>query len=123
MMSNTPVFHSAIPKLAAVDIPTAVAFYEHQLGFIRVYQTADYASMKRDAVEVNLWQCDDKYIAEHTAYRIEVEHIDALYAEYSARNLIHPNGALQVHPWGTKEFTVLDHDGNGLTFVQQVAQS
>ncbi len=121
-MSNTPVLHRAIPKLAVGDIPTAVAFYEHQLGFTRVFQTDDYASMKRDAVEVNLWKCDDKYIAEHTACRIEVEHIDALYTEYSARNLIHPHGALQVQPWGTKEFTVLDHDGNGLTFVQQEAQ-
>ncbi len=122
-MSNTPVFHMAITKLAAVNIPTAVAFYEQQLGFTRIFQTDDYAGIKRDAVELNLWQCDDKYIAEHTACRIEVEHIDALYAEYSARNLIHPNGALQVQPWGTKEFTVLDHDGNGLTFVEQEAQS
>jgi hypothetical protein len=32
--------------------------------------------------------------------------------------VIHPNGVLETKPWGLKEFTVLDLDGNGITFYE-----
>lgn len=33
---------------------------------------------------------------------------------------LHPNGHLQVKPWGQKEFAILDPDNNLLTFGQGV---
>ena len=72
----------------------------------------------RGDVEIHLWRCPDKYIAENTACRINVEGIEALYKEYQPQGVIHPNGVLETKSWGMKEFTILDLDGTGITFCQ-----
>jgi len=64
-------FESAVPKQAAANI----------------------AGVLRGAVEIHLWHCADRHIAENTACRINVEGIEAPYAEYRPRGVIHPNGA------------------------------
>ena len=33
---------------------------------------------------------------------------------------IHPNGSLEIKPWGQKEFSVLDPDNNLLTFGESL---
>jgi hypothetical protein len=111
-------FKSAVPKQAAGNISKAVEFYEQKLGFSRMFVLDDYAGVARGPVEIHLWRCEDKYIAENTACRVNVEGIEALYEEYRPRGVIHPNGVLETKPWGLKEFTVLDLDGNGITFYE-----
>jgi uncharacterized glyoxalase superfamily protein PhnB len=113
-------FKNAIPKHAARDIAKAVEFYVQKLGFRKVFLYDGGAVIMRDAVEIHLWQCDDKYIAENTACRVNVEGIEALYEEMRAQGAVHPNGRLETKPWGLKEFTVLDLDGNGITFAERV---
>ena len=46
--------------------------------------------------------------------------IDDLYADMRSKTTIHPNGALQTHSWGMREFSLLDPDHNLLTFGQPV---
>ena len=108
------MFKYAIPKFPAANVQQAVAFYEQKLGFRKLFDYGDYAAVKRDDVEIHLWECHDKTIAENTACRIKVEGIETLYAEYRQAGVIHPNGALETKPWGMKEFFALDLDGNGL---------
>jgi uncharacterized glyoxalase superfamily protein PhnB len=49
--------------------------------------------------------------------RFVVDDVDALYAELKKhKNVIHPNGALETKPWGTREFGVLDPTGVCITF-------
>ena len=112
-------FRSAIPKHAAGDIPRAVQFYEEALGFARLFVLDDYAAVARGPVEIHLWRCADRYIAENTACRVNVEGIDVLYEEYRPKGVIHPNGGLETKPWGFREFTVLDLDGNAITFCER----
>ncbi|MBD1835818.1 VOC family protein [Cyanobacteria bacterium FACHB-472] len=112
---------TAIPKFAATDIEKAINFYEQQLGFTTLFNYGDYAGLKRDAVEIHLWQCKDKYIAENTACRINVEGIETLYEEYKFAEIIHPHGTLATQSWGLKEFTILDLDGNAITFSEPVS--
>ena len=40
------------------------------------------------------------------------------YPDYSALGVIHPNGRLEDKPWGVREFSILDADGNLITFQQ-----
>jgi hypothetical protein len=47
--------------------------------------------------------------------------IEQLFEEYSTKGVIHPNGGLALKPWGVLEFSVLDPDGNLITFQQQAA--
>lgn len=108
------MFKHAIPKFPAANVQQAIAFYEQKLGFRKVFDYGDYRAVKRDDVEIHLWECHDKQIAENTACRVKVENVEAIYAEYQDAGVIHPNGALALKPWGIKEFVALDLDGNGL---------
>lgn len=117
-MNSTPKFLSAIPVLPAVDIAAAVTFYEQKLGFTTDFQSDDYAGLRRGGVQLHLCLTSDRQVAKNTSCRINVSGIDALYGEYQAQNLIHPNGAIDTKIWGLREFAILDLDGNCLTFAE-----
>jgi hypothetical protein len=78
------------------------------MGLAVVFDYGDYAAVKRDAVEIHLWECQDKNIAENTGCRVAVSDIESLYAEYKQAGVIHPNGTLEEKPWGGKEFVAPD---------------
>jgi catechol 2,3-dioxygenase-like lactoylglutathione lyase family enzyme len=111
---------AAIPKLASLDIERSLAFCEN-LGFTRVGAYPDYGMVERDGVQIHFWLCQDPRIPAETACRIAVEGIEQLFEAYSEKGVIHPNGSLAVKPWGVSEFSVLDPDGNLITFQQPPA--
>ncbi|MBW4569657.1 MAG: VOC family protein [Tolypothrix carrinoi HA7290-LM1] len=111
---------------AGSDMEKAIAFYEQQLGFTTIYQEGEPVTMaivKRDSVEIFLQKNDDKHLAEWTTFRIQVDGIEQLYQELQTNGgqMIHPNGFLEIKPWGTKEFAILDVAGVCITFYESVA--
>jgi hypothetical protein len=110
---------AAIPKLASLDIGRSIAFFK-SLGFLRQGEYPDYGIVSRDSVQLHFWLCADARIPHETACRIDVEGIDQLFVEFSGKGVIHPNGALALKPWGVWEFSILDPDGNLVTFQQQL---
>ena len=46
--------------------------------------------------------------------------IDELFTELNAQGVVHPNAPLQNRPWGSREFGVLDGDGNLIIFAERV---
>ena len=125
-MSDRPVLGNLSPLIpAGDDVDATITFYERQFGFTTVHKEGDPTEMaivKRDAVEIFLFKNDDRHVSEQTAFRIHVEHIEALYEEYQAKDVIHQNGRLDEKPWATKEFGVLDPTGVCITFYEPVAQ-
>lgn len=116
---SSSAFNSAVPILASLNITKTIQFYCSVFGFTKVYEEpASYGIVERDAVQIHFWACSEKYIAENTACRINVQGVDALYAEYQPKGVIHPNASLQEKPWGTREFSVVDEDGNLITFFE-----
>lgn len=115
-----PRLLAAIPKLASLDLERTLAFYEG-LGFRRHGDYPDYGIVDRDGVQLHFWLCTDARIPKETACRIEVEGIEGLFDAYSQRGVIHPNGSLALKPWVVWEFSILDPDGNLVTFQQQTA--
>lgn len=105
--------------LAVADIAAGVDFYR-RIGFAVVFQSDDYAALSRDDVNLHLWQCGDRTVANNTACRMRVAGIDSLFAECEAAGAVHPNGALRRTDRGTREFTVLDPQGGAITFVEPV---
>jgi hypothetical protein len=116
----TPRLKATIPKLASLDIERSLAFFE-RLGFARKASYPDYGIIERDGVQIHFWLCTDPRIPKETACRIAVEGIDGLCETFSAQGVIHPNGHLSVKPWGLREFSILDTDGNLLTFQEASA--
>jgi catechol 2,3-dioxygenase-like lactoylglutathione lyase family enzyme len=134
-MSETTL-RAGIPVLPVGDMAAATAFYRDRLGFKIGYADESYGMLKRDAVEIHLWAATDEtwrnrpghpvesgaesFLAGTASTRIHADGIESLYQELSAAEVIHPNGALSDTPFGTREFTALDLDGNALAFFQDV---
>ncbi|MBD2256060.1 VOC family protein [Pseudanabaena sp. FACHB-2040] len=119
-MSN-PMFNSAVPVLASLDITKTIHFYCSVLGFTKIHEEPMvYGIIQRDAVQIHFWACTEKHIAENTACRINVHGISALYAECQSKGIVHPNASLQDKPWGTREFGATDEDGNLITFFEEI---
>lgn len=114
------LFKSAVPKLASADIGRSIAFYR-QLGFSHAAEYPGYGIVEHDGVELHFWFCTDPRIAQATGCRINVEGIALLFEECSALGIVHPNDPLADKPWGLREFSILDPDGNLVTFSEQTA--
>ena len=106
---------AAIPKLASLDVERSLAFFE-RLGFQRLHASREYGVVRKDNVSVHFWLCSDPRIPKETGCRITVEGVDDLFESYSRLGVIHPSGRLESKPWGTREFSILDTDGNLVTF-------
>lgn len=112
---------SAVPKLASLNIERSLAFFA-RLGFSKAATYPDYGIVQRDGVQIHFWLCNDPQVPRATGCRINVEGIDALYTQFSAEGVIHPNDPLATKPWGLREFSVLDVDGNLVTFAEAAVQ-
>ena len=113
-----------IPVLASLNIKKTVEFYKTKLGFNKVgYLDDNYAVIARDNFVVHFWKCNDKIHPENTSCYVDVEDIDTLYEELKTFGVIHPNGTLKNHPYGMREFAILDLDGNMIKFGQEIKNS
>ena len=127
----------AIPTLPVRDTSHSAAFYRDKIGCAIWHEQAGFAIVGRDAFELHLGQSDDRswegragkpvqsgsesFLAGTASCRVEVDGVDDLHAELAPRGVLHPNGALGTREWGTREFAILDPDGNLITFFQRVA--
>lgn len=116
------MFTAIHPKLPMRDKTVTRNFYMHQLGF-REFGNADYTGylmMEKDNLQIHFFEfkaLDPK--ENYGQVYIRTNDIDNLYQSLlNNKASIHPNGALQIKPWGQKEFAMLDPDNNLLTFGQ-----
>jgi predicted enzyme related to lactoylglutathione lyase len=105
-----------LPELPLADVAAGVAYYQKVLGFRINYAQEGLGVMDRDDVTLLLITRSDQHrgIGSCGAY---VRDADALYAELVARGA-DVQGAPVSHPWGLRDFRVLDLEGNRITFAQ-----
>ncbi|MGE5095387.1 MAG: bleomycin resistance protein [Betaproteobacteria bacterium] len=111
---------AAMPKLASLDIGRSLTFFE-RLGFRTVHASPQYGVVSRDGVSLHFWLCSDPRTPRETGCRISVEGIDELFGAFSKLGVVHPDGGLESKPWGAREFSILDIDGNLVTFSEASA--
>jgi len=120
-MNSDVRFIAATPVLASLDIERSVAFFCSGLGFSRLHaEQGVYGVVARGSVSIHFWACSDRRIAENTSCRVQVEGIDALHEACVALGIVHPDAPLEEKPWGSKEFGILDPDGNLVTFSEHL---
>lgn len=108
---------SATPLLASLDIQRSVDFYVRTLGATAVYaQPGSYGIVALGTIGLHFWACEDRRIPSLTSCRIQVAGIAALYERCQGLGVVHPHGELRKQPWGSQEFSLLDEDGNCVTF-------
>jgi len=111
---------SAVPILASLDEEETKTFYTGKLGFTFHSSWEGYLILGRDEINLHLWPCSDAEIPKNTGCYINVTEVDKLYAEFEPLGIVHPNGKLQEMPWGMKQFSILDNNGNIIHFGEEM---
>jgi hypothetical protein len=131
--------HRTIPALPVRDVRAAVAHYVERFAFEVRHHDGDFAVIARDDAVLHLWGATDEdwrtradlaerpicsgaesFIAGTASCRIEVNDVDALFAELEAADVLHPvsRDGVTTTDFGTREFATLDTDGNLLSFFR-----
>jgi catechol 2,3-dioxygenase-like lactoylglutathione lyase family enzyme len=137
---------TSIPALPVRDVAVAVAFYCSRLGFGQAHVELGFAVLRRDDVELHLWQAADtswqerpdlagrpvlsgaeSFLAGTASCRLGVDTeagLQALFATVAAADALHPvsRAGLETTTFGVRQFHVLDVDGNLLTFFVPISQ-
>ena len=112
-------------------------FYVDMLGFEVVAEDDGFALFRQDDATLSLWGATDEswqtrtdwttpvssgaetFIAGTASCAFEITGVDELYARCSERDIVHPNAHVADTDWGTREFAVLDPDGNLVRFWER----
>lgn len=108
--------HAIMPELPLDDVAAGVAHYRDVLGFSVNYAQHDIAVMDRDDVRVLLIARTERHKGIGSCY-VYVENADALHTELVSKGA-GVLGSPVSHPWGLRDFTVRDPEGNQITFGQ-----
>lgn len=102
--------------MSVSDLDDAVAFYE-QLGFRPVYRNEDmHQVMQKDSVVIHLSTAEGG----PGGGQIMVDDVEQLYYLARSLNLSVLYDGLGDRPWGCRDFSIEDPDGNEFTFSQQL---
>lgn len=112
------------PKLPMRDKNATKDFYLNKLGFKELGK-ADYDGylmIEKDDIQIHFFEFKDLDPNENYGQvYIRTNDIGQLYQSLLDNKIrIHPNGPLQLKPWGQKEFSLLDPDKNLLTFGESL---
>ena len=116
------MFRSAAPVFPVADVDAAVRWYADLLGFEALHVNADadgtanYAIVRLGEVQVHLLQNgfeEEPTRAPAEAMFTMTGDIDALEARLRQQGLAFSR-EIQDQPWGARDFTVQDPDGNAI---------
>ncbi|MFC5282040.1 bleomycin resistance protein [Pedobacter alpinus] len=109
------------PKLPMRNKNSIITYYK-KLGFVVIGDYEGYLMITKDEIEIHFFEFKDLIPLENYGQvYIRVKDIEVFYDFLLANDIpIHPNGALQNKPWKQKEFSLLDPDGNLLTFGEDL---
>lgn len=111
------------PKLPMRDKNETLNFYS-KLGFKEIGAPGfdAYLMIQKDQIEIHFFKFER--LKPHDNYGqvyIRTDNIQDLYQKLiEAHVTIHPNGPLQIKPWGQLEFSILDPDNNLITFGEKI---
>ena len=105
-----------LPCMPHRDIAAGIAYYRDILGFKINYAQDDLGVMDRDSVTILLVTRGEKHHGIGSCY-VYIRDADALHAELVARGA-RVQGEPVSHPWGLRDFRVLDLEDNELVFGQ-----
>ena len=112
------------PKLPMRNKSITKDFYINKLGFKNIGRSdfQCYLMIRKDNIEIHFFEFKNLDAKENYGQvYIRTNNINELYQQFiNQKTEIHPNGSLDIKPWGQKEFSLLDPDNNLLTFGQSI---
>lgn len=110
-----------IPRLPAINLDETQSYFEKALGLNSVSRYPEYLIMKMGSMELHFFEFKDlDPLINYAMIYIRVPaDIEILYEKLKESGaMMHPNGKLEIKPWGIKEFAILDPNHTLLTFGQ-----
>jgi hypothetical protein len=116
------VLKDIIPKLPMRNKSLTKEFYLNQLSFELMADYGDYILLKKDDIEIHFFEFKSlNPLENYGQVYIRVLDIEGLYKDLNNNKVsTHPNGNMEIKPWGQKEFSLLDPDNNLLTFGEAI---
>ncbi len=120
------MFTNIHPKLPMRDKSVTKNYYTNILNF-KEFGSVDfdgYLMLEKDRIQIHFFEFIELDPKENYGQvYIRIDNIEAFYQSLLDKNAtIHPNGKLEIKPWGQKEFSLLDPDHNLLTFGQSLGE-
>jgi catechol 2,3-dioxygenase-like lactoylglutathione lyase family enzyme len=106
----------ALPQFPLDDVAKGVAYYRDILGFKINHAQDDLGVMDRDDITILLIERTERHTGIGSCY-VYINNADTLHAELSKRGA-NLQGEPVSHPWGLRDFSVLDLEGNQIWFGQ-----
>ena len=123
-------FRQITPFMHVPDLSTAIAFFEEVLGFRTLLRMRDYAYLHRETAGMRIMEYSGSDGAppgnRRFAYYIDVEDVDALYAELKPRLDTLPDGDVDGpadKDYGQRELALVAPDGNLIVFGHAIAEA
>ena len=116
-----PKFEGLSPVFPVSDIPSALIFYCKALGFELGWTWGDpptHASVGRGQIDIMLTLNPSK--AGRGDVYVGLKEVDSYFAELQARHV--QLGELADRPYGMRDFSVRDSDGNRLVFGESITE-
>jgi hypothetical protein len=112
------------PKLPMRNKAKTKEYYIDFLGF-REFGSSEYPEylmLEKDDIQIHFFLFEGLNPKENYGQvYIRTNDINTIYQVLLNKNVpIHPNGKLDIRPWGQKEFSLIDPDHNLLTFGQKI---
>lgn len=115
------MLQAAVPILASLKADETIEFYTQKLGFTFHSNWDGYLIFSKDNVQIHLWPTEDESIPKNTGCYVNVTAVDEWYAVLKPLGIIHPKGDLKSMPWGMRQFSILDNNGNIIHFGEDVS--
>jgi uncharacterized glyoxalase superfamily protein PhnB len=129
LTKSKAIILTAEPELFVTNIKASLDFFTQKLGFAIAFTYGEppfYAQVKRDGARLNLKCVDGAVINPELRDREELlsaamtvasaDQIKQLYLEFQSANVTFFQ-TLKKQPWGARNFSVKDPDGNLLLFA------
>jgi hypothetical protein len=118
MALQSPALLSITPMIPTIgSLADALKFFKDEMGFSVLWEGGAMAGIGRDSISFNLVENDNREWANNASFSIGVSNLDALFEEY--RDISAQVGALELKPWGRREFHVIIPSGVCLQFYEQ----
>jgi catechol 2,3-dioxygenase-like lactoylglutathione lyase family enzyme len=111
-------FHQPVPELPVKDVERSQAFYRDKLGFeiVWTFPTKDIGAVSRNEAVIFLRKKEP--VAPNTLWFF-TDDVDETYRE-CVNSSITISEDIETKPWGIRQFTIEDIDGNRFIFHHDV---
>ena len=109
------MFQKIVPVFPVHNIHKTISFYRDKLGFDTTHY-GSYMVARKHQIEIQFYEFTGKAVLPMQECNIYIDNIEDLYAQFSAQEIIQPEGKMNLMSVPVKMFTIKDNNGHQILF-------